>query len=62
LNRRYVEKFGYVYVARATGKTAEEMLAILERRLENSPNDAIGHAAEQQRLITQLRLAKLLHE
>jgi allantoicase len=62
LNRRYFEKFGQVFIVCATGKTAEEMLGILERRLENSPDDEVNHAAEQQQLITRLRLDKLLHE
>jgi allantoicase len=62
LDRRYFETFGYVYIVCATGKTAEQMLGILERRLENSPNDEIKHAAEQQQLITRLRLEKLLRE
>ena len=29
-NRAYFEKFGYIYIVCATGKTAEGMLAILE--------------------------------
>lgn len=62
LNGRYSEKFGYIFIVCATGKTTQEMLGILERRLENSPDDEINYAAEQQRLITQLRLTRLLGE
>jgi allantoinase len=62
LNRRYAEKFGYIYIVCATGKTAAEMLAILERRIQNDPAAELLEAAEQQRLITHLRLEKLLQE
>jgi allantoinase len=61
-NRRYAEKFGYIYVVCATDKTAAEMLAILERRLQNDPAAEILEAAEQQRRITRLRLDRLLAE
>jgi len=44
----------------ATGKTAEEMLAILERRLQNDASGELAIAAEEQRRITRLRLEKLL--
>jgi allantoinase len=60
LNVQYEEKFGYIYIVCATGKTAPEMLAILERRLQQDPAAEIREAAEQQRRITRLRLRKLL--
>ena len=59
-NRAYFEKFGYIYIVCATGKTAEGMLAILNQRLQNDPPSEISIAAEQQRLITRIRLEKLL--
>jgi OHCU decarboxylase len=59
-NRAYFEKFGYIYIICATGKTAEGMLAILNQRLQNDPPSEISIAAEQQRLITRIRLDKLL--
>src|SRR3954462_4440368 len=31
-NRRYEERFGYIFIVCATGKTAEEMLALLQSR------------------------------
>ena len=62
-NRVYFEKFGYIYIVCATGKSAEEMLAILEQRLQNDPAQELPIAAEQQRLITHIRLKKLFaHE
>jgi 2-oxo-4-hydroxy-4-carboxy-5-ureidoimidazoline decarboxylase len=58
-NARYDARFGYVFVVCATGKTAAEMLAILEARLENDPATELRVAAAQQHLITRLRLEKL---
>jgi len=59
-NGAYREKFGYIFIVCATGKSAEEMLAILGERLHNDPGRELHIAAEQQRLITRLRLEKLL--
>jgi 2-oxo-4-hydroxy-4-carboxy-5-ureidoimidazoline decarboxylase len=59
-NRAYFEKFGYIYIVCATGKSAEEMLALLDQRLQNDPASELPMAADQQRLITRLRLQKLL--
>lgn len=59
-NRAYFEKFGYIYIVCATGKTAEGMLAILNQRLQNDAPSELSIAAEQQRLITRIRLDKLL--
>ncbi len=59
-NRSYLNKFGYIYIVCATGKSAEEMLALLEDRLHNDPARELPIAAEQQRQITRLRLQKLL--
>jgi OHCU decarboxylase len=59
-NRAYYEKFGYIFIVCAAGKSAEEMLALLEQRLQNDPARELPIAAEQQRQITRLRLEKLL--
>jgi len=59
-NRAYFEKFGYIYIVCATGKSAEGMLAILNQRLQNDLSSELSVAAEQQRLITRIRLDKLL--
>jgi len=58
-NRAYFEKFGYIYIVCATGKSAEGMLAILNQRLQNDRDSELSIAAEQQRLITRIRLEKL---
>ena len=60
LNRAYEEKFGYTYIVSATGKTAEEMISIAERRMTNEPDAEVRIAAEEQARITGLRLRKLL--
>ena len=59
-NRDYEARFGYIFIVSATGQTADAMLAMLEQRLTNGPDEELRIAAEEQRKITQLRLAKLL--
>jgi OHCU decarboxylase len=59
-NRDYLARFGYISIICATGKSAEEMLALLRQRLQNDPVKEIGVAAEEQSRITRLRLVKLL--
>jgi OHCU decarboxylase len=59
-NHRYEELFGFTYIVCATGKSAEEMLAILKVRLANDRQSELQEAAEQQRQITQIRLRKWL--
>ena len=59
-NRRYEARFGYIFIVCATGTRAEEMLAMLERRLTNHPDEELPIAAEEQRKITRLRIAKLV--
>src|ERR1700686_623946 len=58
-NRSYYEKFGHIFLVCATGKSAEEILALLEQRLQNDPARELPIAAEQQRQISRLRLQKL---
>jgi OHCU decarboxylase len=59
-NREYEARFGHIYLVCATGKSGEELLAILTQRLANDPEAEICVAAEEQRKITHLRLEKLL--
>ena len=61
-NREYEARFGYIFIVCATGKSADEMLAMLEQRLENAPDAELRIAAEEQRKITQLRLSRLLND
>jgi OHCU decarboxylase len=57
-NRAYAERFGYIFIVCATGKSAEEMLGLLRSRLGNDPETELRVAAEEQRKITHLRLLK----
>jgi 2-oxo-4-hydroxy-4-carboxy-5-ureidoimidazoline decarboxylase len=58
-NKEYEEKFGYIFIVCATGKTADEMLNILRSRIVNSPDEELKIAIEEQKKITRLRLEKL---
>jgi 2-oxo-4-hydroxy-4-carboxy-5-ureidoimidazoline decarboxylase len=58
-NKRYEEKFGYIFIVCATGKSADEMLEILNTRLQNTPGEEIKIAMDEQNKITKLRLEKL---
>ena len=60
LNREYQEKFGFIYIVCATGKSAEEMLGILHERLNNDAATELRNAASEQAKITTLRLNKLV--
>lgn len=59
-NSAYEEKFGFIFIVCATGKSAVEMLSLLEDRLRNAREQEIVNAAEEQRKIFQIRLEKLL--
>ena len=59
-NKQYEQKFGYIYIVCATGKSAPEMLASLESRLGNDPDTELHTAMAEQEKITLLRLQKLL--
>ncbi len=59
-NRRYEARFGRIFIVCASGKSSEEILALLEARMANDPITELHAAAEQQRQITQLRLQRWL--
>jgi allantoicase len=59
-NRAYEERHGFTYIVYATGKSADEMLAIARSRLENSREMELDNAAEEQRAITETRLRRML--
>jgi OHCU decarboxylase len=60
LNRRYEEKFGFIYIVCATGKGSDELLTILQERLQSDAKSELTTAAREQAKITELRLDKLL--
>jgi 2-oxo-4-hydroxy-4-carboxy-5-ureidoimidazoline decarboxylase len=57
-NREYRERFGYIFIVCATGKSAGEMLALLQARITNDPAVEIQIAAEEQAKITAIRLSR----
>lgn len=59
-NRLYEARFGRIFLLCATGRSANEMLAILRQRMQNDEITELRETAEQQRLITRLRLRKWL--
>lgn len=59
-NAAYEYKFDYIFIVCATGKSATEMLALLQARLPNAPSQELKIAMGEQAKITRLRLEKLL--
>jgi 2-oxo-4-hydroxy-4-carboxy-5-ureidoimidazoline decarboxylase len=59
-NREYEQRFRHIFIVCATGKSGKEILEILQRRLRNDETTELREAAEQQRLITRIRLTKWL--
>ncbi|WP_034838895.1 2-oxo-4-hydroxy-4-carboxy-5-ureidoimidazoline decarboxylase [Endozoicomonas numazuensis] len=59
-NKQYENQFGYIFIVFATGKSAGEMLTLLEERLKNEPAEEISIAASEQLKITRIRLCRML--
>jgi 2-oxo-4-hydroxy-4-carboxy-5-ureidoimidazoline decarboxylase len=55
-NRRYEEKFGHVFLIRASGRSGEEILSELRRRMRN---DRAMELAESRRELAQIALERL---
>lgn len=60
LNERYFQTFGFIFICFASGRSAAQVLEILERRLDNPREAEIGNAAREQARITRLRIGKWL--
>lgn len=60
LNDRYLARFGFIFIVYATGKSASDMLALLEARINNTFTEEVPNAALEQVKITHLRLEKIL--
>jgi OHCU decarboxylase len=60
-NAAYEERFGFICIICATGLHAEDILHLTRERLKNEPDDELTVAAEEQRMITRLRLLKLFN-
>jgi len=60
-NRAYEQRFNRVFIVCATGKSAPDILEILQKRLRNDDRTELLEAAEQQRQIARIRLKKWLN-
>lgn len=61
-NREYEDRFGYVYLVCASGRSADELLAILTDRLDNDPETERRVMRNELAKINRLRLQRLLSE
>jgi OHCU decarboxylase len=61
-NHAYHEKFGFIFIICATGKSAPEMLEACRLRLSNDSKTEVNTAAKEQQEITEIRLRKLLSQ
>ncbi len=61
-NRRYEERFGRVFLIRAAGRSADDMLAALEQRLGHDHDTERGVVRLELAEIVRLRLLKVLEE
>ena len=60
LNHEYEQRFGFIYIVCATGRSAADLLDLARTRMHNDRDTELRIAAEEQRKITRLRLEKLL--
>lgn len=56
----YFQKFGFIFLICASGKSSEEILKSVQTRLNNSAQEELQIVAEEQAKIIHLRLEKLL--
>ncbi|WP_433585130.1 2-oxo-4-hydroxy-4-carboxy-5-ureidoimidazoline decarboxylase [Microbacterium hydrocarbonoxydans] len=56
-NRAYEAKFDRVYLVRAAGRSADDILALLQERLNHTPEQELAVIDQQLREIAALRLA-----
>jgi len=61
-NIDYENKFGFIFIVCATGKSADEMLRLLNDRLNNSKEDELNIAMGEQHKITLIRFQKLFDD
>jgi 2-oxo-4-hydroxy-4-carboxy-5-ureidoimidazoline decarboxylase len=59
-NEEYEKKNGFIFIVCATGKTANEMLSLLNKRLPNERDQEMRISAAEQSKITKIRLEKLI--
>jgi 2-oxo-4-hydroxy-4-carboxy-5-ureidoimidazoline decarboxylase len=59
-NREYEEKFGHVFLIRARGRSGEEILSELRRRMRNEPAVELAEARRELAQIAEERLSQLV--
>lgn len=59
-NRRYEDRFGHVFLIFASGRSGDEILAELRRRMNNDPKAELEEAKRELRKIAKLRLERML--
>lgn len=59
-NRQYEEKFGHVFLIRASGRSGEEILSELRRRVNNDPATELAEARHELAQIAGERLRALV--
>ncbi|MBM7458952.1 2-oxo-4-hydroxy-4-carboxy-5-ureidoimidazoline decarboxylase [Rhodococcus coprophilus] len=59
-NREYEERFGHVYLVRASGRSAAELLSILQRRLTHDPETEWNETKAALAEINRVRLEVLV--
>lgn len=60
LNKAYEHNNGFIFIVCASGKSAEQMLSLLQARIANSREQELVNGAREQGAITRLRLLQLL--
>jgi 2-oxo-4-hydroxy-4-carboxy-5-ureidoimidazoline decarboxylase len=61
-NVAYENRFGHVYLVCATGKTADELLALLQARLHNDPQTERAVVRDELAMINRIRLGRLIDQ
>ncbi len=60
LNKEYEAKNGFIFIVCASGKSPEDMLSLLQARMDNPRDVELHNGAREQGKITRLRLVKMI--
>jgi 2-oxo-4-hydroxy-4-carboxy-5-ureidoimidazoline decarboxylase len=60
LNQAYLDKFGFIFIVCASGKSADEMLTMLKVRIQRSKTEELAQAALEQQKISAIRMEAYL--
>lgn len=59
-NHAYLDKFGFIFIVCASGKSADEMLAMLKVRIKRTKTEELAQAALEQQKISAIRMEAYL--